>query len=585
MASPQRSHAASPAPGGTPARGPGRLRAGTEWQQALVFGLVVLVVMILVVPPVAMLLYGSFRTADPGLPSPFSLQPVANLLKPEFRKAIVNTLVLGLFGSLLAVVNGAGLAFLLARTDTPGRNFLGGLVSTSFYIPTFLSAAGWFLLGSPVAGILNQAARWVWPGFPGINVLSMGGMIWVMGLAYTPYVFMILRAPLMTMDPSLEEAARASGAGPIRTVLRITAPLLTYSLISSFLVTFVQSLGNFGIPGVLGFPANKPVLATEIWSLIQFYPADFNTAAAMSFVLMAIASISVWVQRSVVTRREQTTITGKGYRPRTLPLGRWRWLSALVCWGYVTAAVLLPMAVLVYSSLLPVWSFDRSSLAKVSLGNYYKLIFEHPTVGLAFKNSTMLSLGGATFGILLATLVSYFTLRSRMRGASALETVATLPVAMPGLSIGLGLLWAYISLPIGIYGTIWILLISYVTHYLPHAVRAVSANMVQLDDSLEESARVSGASWLRTFLRVIVPLVRPGMISGWLILVVTFYRELSSAMLLATSNNTVVSVLIYGLYANAEWGLLSALAVLVLILIFAIYGLAMLFGRQSTGAI
>ena len=544
--------------------------------QWLVQGTVWLVVGYLVLSPIAMLVYGSFRTAPPMAEGGFTLTNFDVILSGNYIEAFWNTIVVGVGTAIGCAVVGTLLAWLVFRTDMPGRGVLAILLTSSFFFPSFLTAEAWVALLAPKSGMLNNVFRLAVPDFAGFDIHTLGGIVWVATLAYVPYTFLFLAAPLQSIDPSFEEAAAVSGAKRARVVFTVTLPLVSYAILSGALLTFILAVGLFGVPAVIGMPAQIYVLATKIFQLLEFYPSNYQVAAALSVMLMAVTIAAIWLQRYIVGRRAHTSITGKGYRPRPMPLGRLRWPAFALCVTFFGLAVVLPLLALLYLSFTRFYT-GILDFSHMTLDHYYKILFEYPITGRAFWNSFVLSTVGATVAIGLCTIVSYIVIKGRSRSRGLLETITMMPAAIPGLVIAVGLLWAYIRSPI--YGTVLILLVSYVTHYLPQGFRIVSANLIQMDSALEESARVSGASWLMTLKDIVVPLIRPAMVSGWLLLFVAFFRELSSAVLLYTHGNEVLSVAIWDLHQNGNLGMLSALAILMLIVVYAMF-----FVMQSVGA-
>jgi len=552
----------------------GQDRGGiTQW---LVQGTIWLVVGYLVLSPIAMLIYGAFRTAPPMAAGGFTLANFAVILSGNYLEAFWNTIVVGVGTAVGCTVLGTALAWLVFRTDVPGRNVLAILITSSFYFPSFLTAEAWVTLLEPKSGMLNNLFRLVVPHFAGLDIHTLGGIVWVATLAYLPYTFLFLAAPLQSIDPSFEEAAAISGAKRARVVFTVTLPLVSYAILSGALLTFILAVGLFGVPAVIGMPSQIYVLATKIFQLLEFYPSNYQVAAALSVMLMVLTVAAVWLQRYLVGRRTHTSITGKAYRPRSMPLGRMRWPAFAICILYFTLAVLLPLFALLYLSFTRFYT-GMLDFSHLTWDHYYQILFVYPITGRAFWNSFVLSSVGATIAIGLCTLVSYMVIKGSGRFRGLLETVTMMPSAVPGLVIAVGLLWAYIRSPI--YGTMLILLVSYVTHYLPQGFRIISSNLVQMDSALEESARVAGASWLMTLKDIVVPLIRPALISGWLLLFVAFFRELSSAVLLYTNGNEVLSVAIWDLSQNGNLGMLSALAILMLIVVYALF-----FAIQSIGA-
>ena len=545
----------------------------TRW---LVQGAIWLVVGYLVLSPITMLIYGAFRTAPPMAAGGFTLANFGVILSANYLEAFWNTIIVGVGTAVGCTVVGTALAWLVFRTDMPGRNVLAILITSSFYFPSFLTAEAWVTLLEPKSGMLNNIFRLAAPHFAGLNIHTLGGIIWVATLAYLPYTFLFLAAPLQSIDPTFEEAAAISGAKRTRIVFTVTLPLVSYAILSGALLTFILAVGLFGVPAVIGMPAQIYVLATKIFQLLEFYPSNYQVAAALSVMLMVMTVAAVWLQRYLVGRRTHTSITGKAYRPRPMPLGRLRWPAFAICIVYFTLAVLLPLCALLYLSFTRFYT-GMLDFSHLTWDHYYQILFVYPITGRAFWNSFLLSSTGATIAIGLCTFVSYIVIKGTGRLRGALETVTMMPSAIPGLVIAVGLLWAYIRSPI--YGTVLILLVSYVTHYLPQGFRIVSSNLIQMDSALEESARVAGASWLMTLKDIVVPLIRPAMISGWLLLFVAFFRELSSAVLLYTNGNEVLSVAIWDLSQNGNLGMLSALAILMLIVVYGLF-----FAIQSAGA-
>jgi iron(III) transport system permease protein len=536
------------------------------------------IVAVLVLLPIAMLLYGSFRTAAPGAEGSFTLENYRLLLSSRYLDAFLNTVKVSVASTVLCVVFGTLLAFLVFRTNMPYRNLMAVLLTSSFYFPSFVSAQAWVLLLAPRSGMINNLIQDYVPGFPIIPIYSLAGIIWVVTLAYIPYVFLFLSAPFRSIDPSLEEASLTSGAGIVRTLRRVTLPLVSYALVAGGLITFILSAGLFGAPSILGTPVRIFLIPTQIFSLLNFYPANYPAAAALGGLLLVVTIVAILLQRAAL-RGQYTTITGKGYRPRQIDLGRYRWPAFGLCMLYFLLAVALPVAALAYSSVTPFYT-GRLKFESFSLANYQQVLFSLPTTSRALINSFILSAGGATIAMVLAGLVSYLVIKGKVVGRQSLDVLSMMPLAFPGIVIAVGLLWAYIRTPI--YGTVLILIVSYVTHYLPHGVRTVSSNLVQLDDSLEESARTSGASWLRSLRTIVLPLMRGAFMSGWLLLFVAFFRELSSAILLYTPGNEVVSIVIWDLYQNGNFGLMAALAMITLVLIYVVFAIAQIFGSAAT---
>lgn len=536
-----------------------------------------LAVLFLVLPPIAMLLYGSFQSAPPGAGGDFTLEKYLGIFtEPRYIGAIKNTLIIAAFVSLSSTVLGTALAWVVFRTDVPGKRFFTVMITVSFFFPSFISALAWAILASPRAGILAT----LFPG-AGINIYSVTGIVWVLMLSYLPYSFLFCSGPFQAMDPSLEDAARMSGASNMRVAFTVTLPLARYSILSAGALIFVHSMGVFGVPAILGQPAGIYVLATRLWRLTKDHPTDLAMAAALGTLMIAFTAVFILIQRRFLKGREYTSVTGKGYQPMLARLGRFRYPALIACLGYVALAVVLPIAVITFRSLVPFFAPGQGEALRMGLDNYRGLLFTYPITGRAFRNSLLLSGLGGLSAVFLCVIVAYIIVRTRWRLRRLLDVVSTLPIGVPGLVIGAGLLWVYLRFPLGLYGTMWILLLSYTARYLPYGVNNISGSLVQIDAELEEAAQISGASWLRTMRTIVLPLIGPALISTYMLLFVDFFKELSSAILLYTTGNEVVSVAIWDLYENAEWGMASALSMLALVAVYGLLAIILIWRPQA----
>lgn len=548
-----------------------------NWTEWLVQYASLAVVGYLVIPPIGMLIYGSFRTESPFVPGEWTLDNyVAVVTDKVYLDAMINTVWIAGCVAVLATCMGTVLAWTVYRTNMPLKRTLTLLITASFFFPSFISAMAWAILGSPKAGLLTELLR---PLGIHLNMYSLTGIIVVMTISYLPYAFLFTTGPFQALDPSLEESAKLAGASEARVFFSITLPLVRYSVLSAGLLVFVSSLGVFGVPAILGTPAGEWVLATRLWSLTRFYPANHPMAAAIGISLVVITVLALLLQRKFLAKRQYTTITARGYRPSTIDLGKWRFGALAVCLAYVALGVVIPVVTIAFRSLVPFISPGEP--LTFSFDAYHRVLTEYPVTMRAFKNSLILSGGGGLIGLTLCTIVAYLIVKSRMKSRRVLDVVSTIPVAVPGLVIGAGLVWAYLTFPIGIYGTLWILMLSYVTRYIPYGVATISSNLVQLDDALEEAAYVSGATWLRMMWDVILPLLRPALLATYVILFVDFFKELSSAILLYTHGNEVISVAIWDLYDASEWGMASALALMALVVVYGLLGLVFAFDPKA----
>ena len=515
----------------------------------------------MVLYPLVILVLSSFQIERLGQPTVFTLDNYARLFtNPRLLGALRTTLIMALGTSLLATFFGVSLAWITARTDSLWAQELEPLILMPFYLSPLVGAISWTYLASPNNGSVNVFLTWLLGLEKGpFNIYSLGGIIWVMGLFFTPYMYLFTIGSLRKMDPSLEESARISGCGLLGTTLRITLPLATPSVLFGFSLTLITGFGMFGVPAVLGIPANIDVLSTLIYETVALEIPNYNMAATYGMIMIALTLLTLVVQRKVISPRQFTTVTGKGYRPGIIKLGRWRCATFAFSLFYLAVAVVLPLLVLGMVSVSRYWdgTFD---LSRITLNNYWWVLFNEPLTQRAIWNSLFLSTVTATFVILLGFLIAYIVYRTRVFGRGALDFIATFPAGVPGLVIAMGVLVAYISTPI--YGTIWILMLAYATRFLPVGLKSVSGVLMSIGPELEQSARVCGASWMYTAWAINFPLMKSGLIAGWMLLLLIFMREFNTSILLFSPGTEVMSVAMYYMLENSPPVHLAAFAMI-----------------------
>jgi len=502
-----------------------------------------------------------------------SLHNFAALFKDDrFHRALGVTAITGLAATVLSCFFGLALAWIVARTDTPGRSWFDTLNLVPFFLSPFVGAVSWSYLAAPHAGLLNNiVSRYLSGPSDFFNIFSVAGVIWVLALFYTPYVYLFLIGPMRRMDPALEDAARVHGAGFLLTIRHVTAPLMLPALLSGALVVFVTSAGLFDVPLALASLRGIPTVPTTVYSLVQ-YPSDYGRAAAIGVLVMAVTVFFALAQRTYLSRRSYATVTGKGYRPRTVQLGRWRYAALALELFYVTAGVILPMIALVFVSLSSLWT-GWPDVAYLTLGNFDQVLFHNDLTRRALKNSLIVAVLGATIGVVLATLQSYYLQRGRSRIRTLMDSVLSLPLGIPGIILGLGFLILLIRTPL--YTTLWIILIAYVARFLPLATRGISAMLLAIGGELEESARASGASWAQTLRMIVLPLIKPALVAAWLMLFVIFIRELGATILLYAQGTETLSVAMV-ILGEQNFGHVAALAMvqtLMLVVAFMLFRL------------
>jgi len=406
---------------------------------------------------------------------------------------------------------------------------------------------------------------------PPFNVFSLPGMIWVHSVGQVPLAFLMMVAAFKSMDPSLEESAMMSGAGTWQTLRRITLRLLLPTSASVLLILFVRTLESFETPALVGIPARIYVYTSEIYLAFNEYPPDYGRGAALAIGLLFLSAGGVWLY-SRVTRegKKFQTVTGKAFRPRQFDLGTWRWLGFGFLMWYFLFVVLMPFLVLLWASFLPFFATPSwEALQKLSLENYTYLFNFRPFWD-AMQNSVILALLSATAAMVLTSLVAWIVYKSRLPGAWLLDFLAFVPITVPGIVLGMALILLYVAFPIPIYGTIWVLLIAYVTRYIPYGMRSASGSILQIHSELEEAAATSGASWWETFKRVTLPLLRPGFAAGWIYICIVSFREFSTSILLATGESRVLSILLFTMFEQGQVTVVAAIGICMIAVLLAI---------------
>ncbi|GGJ91854.1 iron ABC transporter permease [Streptomyces camponoticapitis] len=492
-----------------------------------------------------------------------------------------NTVVFAIGSTLLGMGLGTVLAYLSTRTNAPLRRLVYVSSIIPLIVPSILYAPSWVFLSSQDIGLFNE----ITDGLLGVrpfNVFSMEGMIWVQGLHVAPIAFLFMASAFRAMDPSLEEAARTSGATRWEVLGRVTLPLAKPALAGAGLILFVQSLEVFEIPALLGLPANIQVVTSQIYELFQSYPIDFQAVGALGVLLLVVASVGVFLAgRTGGSLKQSATVSGKAFQPRRADLGRARPYVGAFLVLYFAVVVVLPLGVLLYASLLPYYQTPGAdAFASMSFDNYTEILGD-PSVLIAFKNTVLVTVGAAAGVMILATITSWFVVRTRIRGRGVLDAVAFAPIIVPGLVLGLAIGFVYLHVRLPIYATLWIILIAYMTRFLPYGMRYASASMRSISPELEESAYVSGAGWLTTVRRILLPLAAPGMISGFIYVLIVGFRELQSTILLYSPGRETVSVLVWEEYQNGGLSAVAAIGVLLVLVLCVFVGLAFLIGGRK----
>ncbi len=552
--------------------------------QTLILASCSLLVLYLAGIPLVMLLYGSIRSAPVGEPgAAYTIQNYVNAyFDKEFYRLFWNSIKYALGTCLVSSIIGTYLAWISERTNTPLKKLFTVMALIPFIIPGILSTIAWILLLSPKIGLINLVIK----DLLGLesapfNIYSMGGMVWAEAIHLYPLVFLLMSAAFRNMDTSLEEAALTAGSSTFKTFRRITLPLMRPAMTGVLLIMFVRGIEAFEVPALVGVPAKISVFTTKIFLAIHQFPSDFGLAGAYAVTLLAISTVGVLIYQRMTRKEERyATVTGKGYRPRVIDLGPWKYVTCTIAFFIFFLAVVLPVFVLLWSSFIPYYGVpSRELLGKLTLANY-KYILNYPLALTAFKNSFYLSVGSATLVMLLTSVIAWITVKSKVPGRVFLDNMAFIPIAMPGIVLGVSLIWVYLTLPIPIYGTIWVLLLAYMTKFMPYGIRAASASMIQINKELEEASFASGGTWAQTFRKVILPLLMPGFIAGWIYISIISLRELSTSILLYSYNSTVLSIMAFDLWEGGQYTYVTALGVLMVLLLISMAYIARKLGAR-----
>lgn len=543
----------------------------------------------LAIIPLFYLLWNSFKPVALGNLSDFSLSnfTLQNFIHAYSDPAIFTMLLDSFFfatGSMLtAFLFGGVIAFLVERTNTPMRNFAYGFMFIPLIMPSMLKAIGWVLLLSPTNGILNNI--WYSLGFkvPLFNAYSITAMFWVEGLSMAPLTFLMLGAAFKGMDPSLEEAAFTSGAGKITAFRRVTLKLMTPAVAGIGLLQFIRGLEAFEVPLVMGSGKGIHVFSTNIYASIRdLSPPDYGTAFVLSLVLIVLGMSGLIIYHRIMAKSERfATVTGKGFRPRLISLGKWRWLACGFIIFYLFASTILPFLILLWASFLPFYQTpSMEALSHLSLRSYQDL-FSREVFYLSIKNTVILATTVGVGGMFLGTLISWIVIRLRPKGSKLLDGLAFVPFTIPGIAMGFAFMVFFLAFPNPIYGTLWILVLGYLVSFLPIATRFTHAGVAQIRAELEEAATTSGAGLFTVMRRIIIPLILPSLVAGGLYLFILSLKVMSMAAILWQYDSVVMSIYLFQLWGEGSMPLVGAFSVVVIVVVTVLTIVARMFAQRS----
>jgi iron(III) transport system permease protein len=543
---------------------------------------------VLILLPIALVVLSSLTTTTPrpgniGLDGLTFNNFLAVFGSEGARLAGLNSLIVGLGSALLALIVGGFLAFISARTNVYLRRFLYMVGLIPMFLPSYVGALAWAILGAPNAGLLNIIVR-DWGFEPFIDIYNLGGLIFILGIYYAPYAFLLIHSSFSLMNPDLEEAASVHGASMSKVLRKVTFPLATPAILGSAILIFTLTVENFPVSQIIGSAAGLDTLPTYIWRLMNSTPSRGNEAAAVAIALVITVLVATVLQRRILAKRDFTTVSGKGVKPRKVALGKWR-VPALVggLFYFLVSAVLPLLALLVVAlhdspyistfsnSLEPgVWTLDAFTKAVTS-----------STTQMATANSVIVGIATAVAGTLLAFVVAYVVNRTKLPGRSGLEYISMLPLAVPAIVLGLGLLWTWLLLPIPIYGTLVIMVVAFTAAQMPQGFRGIAGSILQVDKDLEDSAVMHGASRARAVARITLPLMRVGITSTFLLLLMLSMRELTVPLFLFTSDTRLLSIVIFDSYENGILQGAAATSLLYCVVIFVLAALAQRYGAKE----
>lgn len=526
----------------------------------ILFPVAVAAVIILIGFPLVRLFKGSIFTPE----GEFSLIYFQNIIKDRaLLGAFRNSMVIAIGATIISLLTGVPMAWAVSRTDIPLKNFIRNFTTVSMVTPPFLGAIAWVFLLGPGAGKFNLFFRFLFNTDATLfNIFSIAGITFVISMYAYPFVFLYTTSALDNMDANLEDAANILGSNKWKTLYKITLPLIAPAIISGAILSFLEALALFGVPAVLGMSRGIFTLTTRIYQLFN-YPPDFEQGAAMAIPLIIITGLLLIFQFLYLRKKQFTIVSGKSSQPMLIRLGMAKWPILGFCLLVISLSVIIPYFMLLIISLSKIWGAPLT-LSNLTLGNYDFILFRYNLSQRSFMNSAFLSFLSATIAVFLALIITIYIKRTENIGRRFLHYMMILPFAIPGVAMAVAFLWAYIRPPFNLYGTIWILLVAYIARRIPLCYMNCSDAMTQINVELEESARIIGASWFKSILNITIPLIKLSLVSGWMLVFITSFRELSASILLYSPNSEVIAVTIMALFEEGEFEALAALSIIIL---------------------
>ncbi|MFQ5850607.1 MAG: ABC transporter permease [Candidatus Binatia bacterium] len=533
----------------------------------IIWGTAVAVLATVIVFPTLLIFYNSFVVKGE-----FTLRLVKRaFLDEENVRPVLNTLQIGFLVTLCSTVIGSFFAWLFTRTDIPLRDSLRAFFIIPFMMPPFIGAIAWGLLLSPRSGYFNLLFKSVFNTEHALfNIFSFQGIVFLETLYMYPFVFLTVAGALERMDPTMEEAARVSGAGTFRVMRGITLPTISPNIAAGALLVFVASISNFGIPALIGSEPRIFVLTTVIFRRFLESSVSFEglkEGASLSIVLILLSTLALALQSLVLRGKRYTVIAGKSMRPQLVRLRRWRAPLFVLSSLFLLVVIIAPLVAIYLVSFLKSYGMSLA-FKNLTLDNYITVLFKEKESIEAIKNSLFLSFTASLLTVAIGGVIAYILVKTKMRGRRLLEFFAVLPYSIPGTVVAIAMLLAWSgTYYVNMYNTIWIIFVAYLARFMPFAVKSLSASLEQVHDSLEEAARISGATWTTTCRDVIIPLLRPGFIAALLLILMEVMRELTVSILLFGPHTRTIGVAIYMMQEDGYYVWSAALSGLVIFLI------------------
>lgn len=532
--------------------------------KTIVISLSVLLLLYFVIFPMGILLFDSI-IKDGAI----NIENYRNVYSADVNwKALTNTVELSLMVMIASVIITFPLAWLVGRTDMPGKKGFRTLLVSSYMIPPYVGAIAWVQLLNPSVGYLNNIFKWMFGlETAPFDIYTFWGLAWVLMLFYSPFAFITISRAMEKMDPTLEEAARVSGASPLRTVIDVTLPLMAPSILAGGLLVFIAAGSCFGIPSIVGMPGNIEVMTTRIVTYIYMGDdAGVRDATALAASLMFIANFLLMGMTWMMGRKDYTTISGKSTRPNIVELGKWKWPAVCAVSLYGAIAVVIPLASIVLTSFLKSMS-KPIEWSNIGIEPWIPVITSAQYMESVW-NSVVYGVIAATIGTLLSLFVAYLAVKTQFKGRSIPDLLVVIGGSTPSIVIALALIITFSgNFGLNMYSTMWIIIVSYLVKYMTMSVRTIAAALSQVHISLEEAALNSGANWLRCCKDIIIPLVAPSVIAGWFLIFMPSFYELTMSLLLYGSDTKTIGVLLYELQTYADTQNASVLSVIILMIV------------------